>query len=390
MALSRGLPLLFLLSGCLLGWDPPNERGDSGDTDVEADTDTDTDADTDADTDTDTDTDTCVPGDLGCECTSDETCTDGAHYCVSMMCTDVDPVEVLASDVQTPGALAVDTTKVYFSREVSGFNEIVHVPHSGGTPATVFSGPTGLWPIDAQGDFVYYVDTQSSVGRYKADASQSSFYTISTIEEPAGIDVAGQYVYFHDSKSPGRIVQTPLDMASEREVIDTYGRSAMYARVDWLYFSDLDDSSAQPNQTIERMETTQGAVTTLRTNLEDVRLLASDDDQVFSVTEYNSRSTRALTAHDISTAADVVLRVTSKHILAVEVDATHVYWMEGDQFFTTGSGEIYRTLKSGDGPTVLLVEDDLIPVRLRLQGDYLYWTSLQPGDYVGTVNRRRK
>lgn len=138
------------------------------------------------------------------------------------------------------------------------------------------------------------------------------------------------------------------------------------------------------------MDATTGAITPIRTNLEDERLLASDDTQVFSVTLYDSRTMTDLTAHDIQTSTDVVLRTTSESIIAVDIDATHVYWIESDQFFTTNGGTIYRTLKNGTGPVVPLVDEALVPFRLRLAGDYIYWTAISPTDYVGTVNRRRK
>src|SRR5690606_32977855 len=205
--------------------------------------------------------------------------------CVGFECVVNDPVETLTTMVFKPFAIGVDANWVYVIREVSAVNELSKIPKAGGAPVKVVDGLGFAFALDAQNDFAYYGDYSGVLGSYSTDGASSDFFTDFFVEKRRQVEAAGAYVYFSEGETPYRVTQTRLDFSEMQIVANTNVAGPIYPTNNWLYFSDYDDTVGGIAGSISRANanlTTQ--VSYVRQDLDEVGHLASDDDQVFSVT----------------------------------------------------------------------------------------------------------
>jgi hypothetical protein len=291
------------------------------------------------------------------------------------------------------GGLAVDSTNVYWTKNVSG--TVMKVPKCGGVPSALASEQNGLWAIAVDGTSVYWTTSSTNcVGTgtvMKVGLDGGKPITLASSPCPSAITVDAQSVYWTDSLSNtvekvslrgGRVTT----LASGQE-----GPSSIAVDAESVYWTN--GANGGPHYaSVVKVALKGGTPATLgwgQAYADGIAVGAIDVYWTNMGTD--GYGTVVKTALGGGTPATLV-SPASQQVLngGIVVDATNVYWVNsGALSVTPYSGAVMRKPQSGGTPTTL-VSAQFNPLAIAVDATSVYWTSTTagPGPSTGTVVAR--
>jgi hypothetical protein len=288
-----------------------------------------------ADTSTDTSPPACDAGMVVCGPTCVDLQTNASHCgacnhdCLGGLCTGgaCHAVQV-ASGQGAPWDLVVDGAFLYFTNNGDGTVKRCATSGCGGAPTQLASGMNHPERLVVDSTYVYYTDygtgtTDGVIMRVKKDASLGAQTLVSTEVFPEGIAVDATYVYWAARNAAGSI----------RIAIEGGGSASNVA-------------ASQPNATS----------------------VVLNGGSLFWATE--SGIVRRCTPSGTLCGTITTLHSTAAFILGLAVDANSVYFAD-----LASSGTVYSAAKSDGSGIVQLAASQPYPLRLALDGTYVYWVN---------------
>jgi hypothetical protein len=304
----------------------------------------------------------------------------------------------LASELSSPGSIAVDAANVYYStgyREARSTAErgVSKVSIGGGAPVALASQRDDPESIRVDGSWVYWTDYGESPGAgavLRVPVGGGSSTTLFVGENPSELAIGGGNVFFlADGGTAGLVVKVPVAGGNAATVAELPSVSELAVDADAVYWAEY-ASVSRTQATIRKLPLDGSPAVTLAVEQPSVFDLVVDETGVYWTTDPYGAGDNAGAVMKVSRdgGAPVVLADGQRHPSALAVDGTCVYWVEEG----TPTGEGYapdgtvRSVPIEGGTPFTLASDQSMPTALAVDGTSVYWTTYGATGLDGTVN----
>jgi hypothetical protein len=321
----------------------------------------------------------CPSGESPCSgvCVNEQTDGKNCGGCglrCSVPCIAGECLETLASGQDSPQAIAVDTTSVYWTNngQKTGRGSIAKMPIGGGKPGTLATGPQGEQGLAVDSASVYWANgNNGTVMKVPLDGGKDE--TVASGQGvPARVAVSPTHVYWVNAAS-GTVVGMPLDggtsvtLASGQD--QPFGIALSAASAYWT-----DQLAGTVMSTPLASPPDGGALITLAsgqggTDLasEGPTAIAVGDTSAYWVTGYSVASVPLLGG----TPTTLFSVTEGGPYLGIAVDATSVYWTS---FSGAAGGAVLKVPRAG-GAAVTIAPKQTNPWGIAVDATSVYWTT---------------
>lgn len=277
------------------------------------------------------------------------------------------PVQVLATGLSKPSALAIDLTNVYWLDELGG---LFKVPKTGGSPVMLFNGGGNIGQVPSIGldatsvYFSAFYQNQYVVAATPITGGDPANPRVLATEAANGVAVALGNVYWIDGTNQGRRISTnggavePIKTPTSAFNPDggfftTVGPDAVYTS--FLF-----------NPTIVRFPFDGSPAQQYQPSTDTIRGVVADADTIYFASD------RTLSSLPKTGAACPTALVTNLfNPYAVAADATAIY-------MTDQAGSVISVPKNG-GQSQLLAKNQVTPTGLAVDATTVFWTNRDDG-----------
>jgi hypothetical protein len=289
----------------------------------------------------------------------------------------------LATALNVPGAIAVDTTYVYFTVVTS--NQIWRVGKDGSGLLQIADGSEVLAPSSVATDgtsFYFTDDIDTSTNVYAcpiAGCGSSGETNFGMATFPTGIAVSNGMLFWTGNgtgNADGTVTMASASGSGSQTVLftatDTSSPDAVAVDGTNVYFTD------NTNGSLRRVQTNgTGLVDLTAANEPSVSLkVAVGTDSIFFTTAVSSGPGAVWSIAKSTGAVDPTFATNQNECRGIATDATNVYWVDlGSE--TSATGTVMTCPQAGcpsAGPTVL-ASGQAAPYGIAVDDTNVYWTN---------------